>query len=180
MTPGPSFPVPFVKRCEHHLHANARSALAQDRVDHWGSMHMDRLNGAFRTLAGWEAFTASLQHPKLTASRGWAAANHDLVTVQTGPRHLLPDHHSTAALDAHLGTVRDHLDSRSFVLRNQRRTTLMLGLVRLHLNGTDNPRRYAELLRSWLTDNAGNAPAQRTGYDRGTSRRLAAHQRIVA
>jgi len=75
--------------------------------------------------------------------------------------------------------ARDYLDSRSFVLRNQRRTTLMLGLVRLHLNGTDNPRRYAELLRSWLTDNAGNAPAQRTGYDRGTSRRLPAHQRVA-
>lgn len=179
-TPGPSFPVPFVKRCEHHLHANARSALAGDRVDHWGSMRMERLNDAFRTLPGWEAFTASLQHPKLTVSRRWAAGNHDLVTAQAGPRHLLPDHHSTAALDAHLGTVRDYLDSRSFVLRNQSRTTLMLGLVRLHLNGTDNPRRYAELLRSWLTDNTGTAPAQRTGYDPGTSRRLPANQRTTA
>lgn len=38
------------------------------------------------------------------------------------------------------------LDARSFVLRNQRRTTAMLGLVRLHLNGVDNAGRYAALL----------------------------------
>lgn len=45
--------------------------------------------------------------------------------------------------------------SRLFVLRNQRRTTLMLGQVRLHLNGTDDIRRYAHLLRTWLTDRHG-------------------------
>lgn len=50
------------------------------------------------------------------------AANDELVIAQAGVRHLLPDHHSTAALDTHLGTVRDYLDSRSFVLRNQTRT----------------------------------------------------------
>ena len=120
-------------------------------------MRMERLNDAFRTLAGWDAFTAAVQHPRLTASRAWVEANPDLVVAQAGPRHLLPGHHSTAALDAHLGAVRDYLDSRSFVLRNQRRTTLMLGLVRLHLNVTDDPRRYTELLRSWLTTNAGLA-----------------------
>ncbi|WP_310528751.1 hypothetical protein, partial [Nocardioides sp.] len=77
------------------------------------------------------------------------------------------------------GTVRDYLDSRSFVLRNQARTTLMLGLVRLHLNGTDNPRRYAELLRAHLDENAGNAPQQRRRYDTGTSRRLPAQVRAT-
>jgi hypothetical protein len=39
--------------------------------------------------------------------------------------------------------VRDYLDARSFVVRNQRRTTAMLGLIRLHLKGVDNVGRYA-------------------------------------
>ena len=91
------------------------------------------------------------------------------MTTQVGVRHLLPDHHCTAALDAHLGTVRDFLDSRSFVLRNARRTTTMLGLVRLHLNGVDNTRRYSELLRAHLDARAGVPPEQRNGYDTDTS-----------
>jgi len=57
------------------------------------------------------------------------------VATQVAVRHVLPSHHSTAALDTALGTVRDLLDSRSFVVRNKRRTNLALGLIRLHLNG---------------------------------------------
>ena len=87
-----------------------------------------------------------------------------------GVRHPLPDHHSTAALDAHLGTVRDLLDFRSFVLRNARRTTTMLGLVRLHLNGVDNARRYSELLRSCMPFRRFGTPDQRGPSDRRAHR----------
>jgi hypothetical protein len=52
-------------------------------------------------------------------------------------------------------------DSRSFVLRNARRTTTLLGLVRLQLNGVDNARRYSELLLAQLNARGGVAPAQR-------------------
>lgn len=159
--PGPSYPVPFVKRCEHHLYENARDALTEDCVAHWGSVRMEALSDAFRSLDGWEAFHAITRHPKLTATRAWTGANDALVVSQAGVRKFLPDHHSTAALDAHLGTVRDYLDSRSFVLRNQDGTTLLLGLIRLHLNGTDNPRRYAEVLRASLDANGGHGPRQR-------------------
>jgi hypothetical protein len=65
--------------------------------------------------------------------------------------------------------VRDYLGSRSFVLRNQRRTTLMLGLVRLHLNGTDDTRRDANLLSTGLTDRHGVGLPHRGVYDPGTS-----------
>jgi hypothetical protein len=99
--------------------------------------------------------------------------------AQVGPRHLLPQHHSTAALDVHLGSVRDYLDSRSCVLRNQRRTTLMLGLVRLHLNGTDDARRYTPVLREWLTAQRGIASPQRGGYDAGAGNRLDHDDRAV-
>jgi len=73
-------------------------------------------------------------------------ANDAQVSAHFTARAVLPEHHSTAALDAALGTVRDYLDSRSFVLRNQRRTTAMLGLIRLHLNGSDSATPYGTTL----------------------------------
>ena len=50
----------------------------------------------------------------------------------------------------------------------------MPGLTRLHLNGTGSAARYATALRGWLESNHGTPPAQRTGSDAGTSRRLPA------
>lgn len=175
--PSPSFPIPFISRCEHHLRANARGALRDDRVDHWGSNPMTALNDAFRSPDGWEKFVETTQRPKLVHARTWTRNNDEVVRTQTAVRRLLPDHHSTAALDAHLGTVRDYLDARSFVLRNKARTTLLLELIRLNLNGTDNERRYTEVLRSHLDANNGHAPRQRLSYDTGSSRRLPAAQR---
>jgi hypothetical protein len=99
------------------------------------------------------------------------------VSLQVAVRHLLPDHHSTAALDQRLGRVRDFLDSRSFVLRNQRRTNLLLGLIRNHLNGVDVERLYLAQLREHLDRNA--LPAQRAGYDAGAGPRTAGTQRQV-
>ncbi|MCD4527383.1 hypothetical protein [Nocardioides sp. cx-173] len=138
-------------------------------VSRWGSKRAEALNEAFQTLAGWDKFAANVQHPKVVSSRTWVAANSDLVIHQVGPRQTAAQHHSTAALDVQLGVVRDYLDSRSFVLRNQRRTTLMLGPVRLHLNSTDDTSRYANLLRTWLTDRHGVGLPHRDGYDPGTS-----------
>ncbi|MBK5248052.1 MAG: hypothetical protein JJE50_01260 [Actinomycetales bacterium] len=177
--PSPSFPVPFLSRCEHHLRENVGEELAADRVDHWGSARMTLLNDAFRSPDGWEKFAGSVW-PKHANAWKWVSANADLVTTQVGVRHLLPDHHCTAALDAHPGTVRDFLDSRSFVLRNARRTTTMLGLVRLHLNGVDNTRRYSELLRAHLDARGGVPPEQRNGYDTDTSVHLPRAERQPA
>src|SRR5665648_441208 len=171
--------VPFVFRCEHHLRENARENLDADCVAHWGSVRMTALNDAFRSPDGWAAFKDTVW-PKHANTYKWVKNNDAQVRAQVAARHQLPEHHSTAALDAHLGTVRDYLDSRSFVLRNQRRTTTMLGLVRLHLNGTDSPARYATALRTWLDTQGGTPPGQRGGYDAGTSRRLPAAERRTA
>jgi hypothetical protein len=168
-----------VYRCEYHLRQNAREAMAADGIDHSGSVRMSVLNDAFRSTAGWQQFSASIW-PKHRTARAWVTANADRVATQSALRSFLPDHHSTAALDAHLGRVRDFLDSRSFVLRNARRTTSTLGLVRLHLNGIDHARRYSELLRAWLDEHGGIAPHQRAGYDPGTSGRTPAGQRQPA
>ena len=78
-----------------------------------------------------------------------------------------------------LGRVRDFLDSRSFVLRNQARTNLTLGPIRLHLNGADLERNYHATLSRRLNQHAGVLPRQRTGSDVGTSVRVPRHQRAT-
>ena len=139
---------------------------------------MEALNSAFRSPQGWAAFKSSVW-AKQAHTIAWVAANDAAVSAQAAARHLLPEHDSTAALDAHLGRVRDMLDSRSLVLRNARRTTTMLGLVRLHLHGSDDTRRYTTVLRDWLDAREGTAPPQRRGYDAGTGRRLEAHEQLA-
>lgn len=177
--PSASLPVPFVARCEHHLRGNVVDALAEDRVDHFGSRRMDALNEAFRSVAGWEKFTGTVTS-KQSATTAWLAANGGSVAIQVAVRHLLPCHHSTAALDQRLGRVRDFLDSRSFVLRNKRRTNLMLGLIRNHLNGMDLEREYIAQLRGHLADPASELRSQRGGYDRGAGPRTPVATRVVA
>lgn len=76
--------------------------------------------------------------------------------------------------------MRDFLDSRSFVLRNERRTNLALGLIRLHLNGHDVERHYQTALRSWLDDRNGLLPAQRSGYDTKAGPRTEPEHRLPA
>ena len=162
--PSPSFPIPFVFRCLFHLAENAREALAKDGITGGDTPEGRRLDTAFRRSEGWDEFrdfTAAL--PATTA---WVAGIDDTVTTQVDVRRFLPPPRSTAALDTALGRVRDFLDSRSFVLRNQARTNNMLGLVRLHLNSNDSAAIYHRILREALTGNGGTAPViQRNGYD---------------
>lgn len=177
--PSPSYPVPFVARCEHHLRLNIVGALKDDRVDHFGSRRMTTLNDAFRSVDGWDAFTRTVT-PKQAAATAWLTANADMVAAQVAVRHLGPAHYSTAALDQCLGRVRDVLASRSFVLRNQDRTNLMLGLVRNHLNGVDLECLYLTQLRNHLSDPDGTRRSQRSGYDREAGPRTPGAERAVA
>ena len=177
-TPGPSFPVPFVARCELHLHRNGLEAMAADQIG--GHLHWmrTRLGTAFLRWEGWTELVE-----KATGFAGtqvWLDGIAGFAPTQVGTRHLLPAHHSTAALDMALGRVRDFLDSRSFVLRNARRTDVTLALVRNHLNGLDIERDYYHLLRARLDATGGRLPAQRAGGDKGTSRRADRADRAVA
>jgi hypothetical protein len=159
--PGPSLPIPFVARCEHHLHVNGVEAMEGDGIGGWGHWLRRRLDTAFRRTEGWEEL-----HEKaagFVSTQAWLAGIAD-VGVQVAVRHLLPPHHSTAALDVALGRVRDFLDSRSFVLRNAPRTNVLLGLIRNHLNGDDLEARYRTQLREFL-DNGGRLAWQRSNYD---------------
>jgi hypothetical protein len=174
--PSPSMPIPFIARCEHHLHVNGTTAMSDDGIGGWAHWLRRRLDTAFLRSEGWdELHDQAVGHPKTQA---WLAGIADLET-QVAVRHLLPPHHSTAALDTALGTVRDFLDSRSFVLRNKHRTNVTLELIRLHLNGQDLEPRYHTLLRKHLDASAGVLPRQRAGKDVGAGPRTERRKRAV-
>lgn len=52
--PSPSLPVPFVKRCEHHLHANGVAAMRSDGIGGWAHDLRRRLDTAFLRQEGWD------------------------------------------------------------------------------------------------------------------------------
>ena len=57
-------------------------------------------------------------------------------------------------------------EHRSFALRNARRTNLLLGLARLHLNNQDDPGIYHRILRERAEQVGGQAPQrERAGRD---------------
>lgn len=159
-TPGQRVPMPFLFRCEWHLRRNALRAMRAHQMGGRGSFHGRRLATAFLRPEGWQEFRAATE--AFPAVRAWARANAAAVAAQVRVRAQLPGPRTTAALDTALGRVRDFLDSRSFVLRNAGRTNLLLGLVRLHLNDTDDEHSYRRVLRD-----AGAHTALRTGQRQG-------------
>lgn len=160
--PGPSLPQPFLFRCEWHLRRNARTAMDAHRMGGHGSFHGRRLGTAFLRPEGWEEFARVTED--FGRVRAWVRANDAHLRVQVGVRGVLPGPRTTAALDTPLRRVRDFIDSRTFVLRNARRTNLMLGLVRLHLNDADHEHAYRRVLRE-VGAGLGEHPGQRQGYD---------------
>jgi hypothetical protein len=161
--PGPSFPQPYLLSCEHHLHRNGVEAMGRDGIGGPGHPMRLLLDTALRSSSGWAELCAKAVG--FRATERWLAGIYTPVRQQVAVRHLLPAHHSTAALDTALGRVRDFLDARSFALRNARRTNLLLGLVRLHLNGADVERRYHALVRDFTDTARGRPGQQRTGYE---------------
>jgi len=162
-------PVPFLHSCEHHLRMNAVAALTADQVSHFGSVRMEALNGAFRDRAGWDAFTATITG-KQAHTTAWVAGVRALVEVQTSTRHQLPEHYTTAGAEAAAANLKSMLEQRSFSLRNKDRTNHLLGLVRLHLAGRDDPGHYHRILRTAAETGGGRgAPQGRNRDTRGAA-----------
>ena len=157
--PDQDLPVPFLHSCEHHLRTNAIAALTTDQVSHFGSVRMEALNGAFRDRAGWDAFTATIT-PEQAATTAWVAGVRRHVEVQTSVRNQLPKHYTTAGAEAVASDLKSMLEQRSFSLRNKDRTNRLLGLVRLHLAGRDNPAYYHRVLRAAAEASGGRGQPQ--------------------
>ena len=161
--PGPSLPVPFIVQCEHHLRVKALEALTQDGAAHHGGARMNRLDTAFRRDEVWGEFfdsTRRLRHAGL-----WARMWNDRLAFQTSVRHLLPAHRTTSGAEAAAHRLKNLLERRSFSLRNAARTNRLLGLVRLHLNNSDDAGIYHRFLRQWAEASGGRGQRQRTDRD---------------
>ena len=66
--------------------------------------------------------------------------------------------HTIQSIETALDETRRRLRRRKFVLRNRKRTNLMLGLITVNQNGWDDERAYAREIRLQLTERAGIAP----------------------
>lgn len=161
---GQELPEPFVFACEHHLRTNAVKALAEDRVDHYGSARMEALNTAFHGPDGWATFTATVL-PKHTATTTWLAQVRDRVETQVSVRAQLPAHYTTAGAEAAAAQLKSMLERRSFSLRNKDRTNWLLGLIRLHLAGLDDPGQYYRVLRAAAESSGGRGAPQGRNRD---------------
>ena len=162
--PGPSFPVPFVFACEHHMRERALKALTKDGSAHRGSSRMKRLDTAFCRTEGWEEFvdaTRPLRH-----TRQWTSLWNARLGHQVAVRHLLPAHYATPGAEAAAHKLKNLLEARSFSLRNADRTNLLLGLMRLHLNTRDDEGDYHRLLRAHAELSGGLGQSQRRNRDR--------------
>jgi hypothetical protein len=143
--PSPSLPQPFLFACEHHLRERAKTALETDHAHAGRGRWMRRLDTAFHRDEGWDEFHDATS--MLGASAAWTADNDARLRLQTTVRHLLPAHRSTAGAEAAAHRLRNLYEQRSFSLRNAKRTNLLLGLTRLHLNNRDDVSSYHRTLR---------------------------------
>lgn len=177
--PGPSLPMPFLYRCEYHLIENGKQAMGRDNIHGHASFMRQELVGAFHSTVRWENLNQQAIGYRSTQQWLGALARQN-IGHQVAVRNLLPGHRTSAALDTPLGRIRDFIDSRAFVLRNRRRTNLALGLMRLHLNGSDIERDYVTALRIHASRNDGLLPAQRNHKDAGAGSKTPRSQRVSA
>lgn len=161
-TAGTASHVPYLKRCEWHLRKNAKSALAKHHIRGGRHYLMRRLDTAFKREEGWVEFCeASAGYRHVDA---WRARVQPQVDDQVARRHLLPAHHTLAALDQVFEHVQAMLERRAFCFRNAARMNLLLGLIRLTENKLDDTDHYHELLRDAAMAAGGRIRAQRCGY----------------
>jgi len=84
------------------------------------------------------------QKKAIRGFKKWALAHSSMVLTQLAQKGWPV---SAGALETQLRTVKGMLFDRRDAFTNKARTDLLLGLITLHLNENDDPRRYATLLR---------------------------------
>ncbi|WP_336923189.1 hypothetical protein [Aquipuribacter sp. SD81] len=153
---------PFLLLCEHHLRQRAAAALTAQQAGAPQGRWMRRLDTAFRRPEAWEEFRDAAGSLGGGAAE-WVRRLDPAIAKQVEYRHLLPAHYSTAGAEAASASLRGLFEQRSFSLRNARRTDLLLGLARLHLNNQDDVGAYHRLLRRAAEQGAGRPQLHQRG-----------------
>jgi hypothetical protein len=126
---------------------------------------MTALNTAFHSIEAWERFCSVADNPKFPTTADWIARMDEVVRRQASVRDQLPPHYSTTGAEVNLSTIRDAIQSRTVVPRNQARTNRLLGLLRHRLNGYDNVTAYHHILREQAELDAGHGEPQAQNRD---------------
>jgi hypothetical protein len=142
---------------ESHLFKNALTALKTDGVGQYQGEFPTMLTTAFKTLAGWEAFTNAVKAAGLAATTRWVGVRDADVRNQVVLRDTVGKY-STGGVEPPLNAVKDELARRSWTFRNLDRMNLLLGLLQLRLMRADNPNDWVQTLTDKLEDNKGRSP----------------------
>lgn len=171
---------PSLWSCHHHLEASLIRALAKDGHR---STHDPLVIAARKALGGrngWRAFMGAAGAASVPSVASWLADNGALVARQVARLHSPA---SVGALELALRRVKTSLYDRRFGFTNRARTDALLELMRLHQNGLDDERAYADAIEAHLQAHAGqlaaalagsadplNRPSLRSRVRTGTSR----------
>jgi hypothetical protein len=141
---------------EPHLFKNALAALKKDGVGEFEGMFPTLLTTAFKTEAGWDAFTRAVQDAGLANTGRWVAVRDNDVRTQVVRRDTVGKY-STGGVETPLNAVKAELARRSWTFRNLARMNLLLGLLQLRLTRADNPNDWVQTLADALETNGGHS-----------------------
>jgi hypothetical protein len=142
-----------------------------ERIKRWGTHPLhEAMLPALRGPAGWDAFTALVEHhvpPDRLELRAWMATNDPLVRrAWTIVAHQPGVPCSTGALEGSIGEWLAPIARRAGRWQNARRLDLVLGLMTLHARGEAREARYARILRGLFAVHGerAHAPAEGTRW----------------
>jgi len=154
--PGAGQPAHY--RCEWYRRDNVVKLTRPYGLSGYDSPEMGLLNEAFHSPSGWAAFKDAMQPYRNV--REWIGREDKAIAAQVARRHELPAHYSVSAVERTITRLKEMLEARRFCFRNAARTNLLVGLMRLELNGQANERDYAEIIRDHLQARGGQPGRQ--------------------
>jgi len=140
------------RRCHWHLRQNLDRQLAAYGI-YPGSSHelITLADTALRGAEEWKAFTETVdRHGGVNLVAWTASAAEDLADEFAA--ETLPKHYSNGAAEKVLNAIKGTIARRAFCYRNAERTNLLLELVRLAQNRTDDLELYAADIRRHLSE----------------------------
>ena len=149
---------------QHRAYEYLRDAKRHGKDD----LLCQALDAAFKSAIFWDAFAVLAGRAKAVGTQEQKAAISGLKSwvVRNGPTVKAQFKQkgwpvSTGALENQLRTVKGMLFDRRDAFTNRARTTLALGLMRLHLNELDEQRDYQRIIREELEANGGRPVVRR-------------------
>lgn len=148
--------VNLIHHCEHHLSERAKAEMKSDGVAANDPLRQ-LFRGFLQTKEAWGAFEAEVEsRPTLMLTNKWLKRNQVHLRVQTHSRSQIPPVYSNGAVEQPLRVLREHLEPRTFMLRNRARMDNLLELMRLAYLRADDVHQYSADIRAYIEANDGH------------------------